>query len=1117
MYNLPHFKQSMCWFKSICIACIPVFFLLARPVAYGQTTYYIANTGSDQNAGTSPGTPFQSLTKINSLPLQPGDSVLFRRGDSFPGTLTIQRSGSAGQAIVVDAYGNGPKPILAGSVPVTNWSYKGGNVWQADCPSCGEVVTGLYRDGVSLPLGRYPNLNESDKGQLTTRSHVGNYQLINSAYSAGGVNWQGAEVVLRPTAWILDRAFVQRQSNDTLTLQYNSNYSLQDNELYFFQNHPATLDQPGEWCYNSTSKTLSVYDPQGTLSNHLLTATVYGRGIDITSNVSYVNVRNLKIKETLHTSIYGYNVSNIVLSNLDIINAGEDGIRILGSGSNLLLENNSMRVVNNNGIEIDPYQTVTIRENLIRNVGTSPGRGKSGDGQYNGLTSNANLNVLIEDNVIDSIGYNGITFWNNTTIRHNIISNYCYSKIDGGGLYCHNGLKEPMTNIHIISNIIYTNPAGSTAWYDYAIGIFLDDCVEQVEIRNNTIFGNTQWGVFLHGANTITLTDNTLFDNRTCQLTLYHNGGFCPIRNDIIKRNIFVSKLASQTTGQFESNADDLIQYGTIDSNYYARPFKQADLILGIKNAYQGGYHTLVGWQNFSGGQDLHSKGSPITYLQYKNDGAGGTNRLTSTFDTGTDGWELAYSNYNNATAVQDNTNKLDGGSLRVSFTTPSGQSNSYAQAIKPFGTITAGKTYVLRFDAVSSVPVNLLVYLRSYGPPYTEYDKRYTVSLDTTRKSYELLFTATATGNDAIIMVQIDGEGPTFWLDNVRLQEDVPVRNNPDDFIKLYYNPTLKDSVITLSGLYRDVKNQPYSQSVTLQPFTSIVLFRDTLPVPPADLSLSLQSDKRVLRINEAVELQLRISNQSDTPAALARWTYRLPANLELVSDNGQVYTDNVLTGTVSQLAPLTDTTFVFRVKPTAAGVFRTAAQITTATSPDPDSRPNSGTADGEDDAATVELRVEGPGMRLFESPNPTQRALPPVLSNQPVPDPAQADLSLRLTVDHLTAAVGQVITYTVYVTNAGGGTANVAQVENQLPNGLEPVNLGSWTANGRTLSTTLTTILPNTTVRASFQVRVALPGFWLNQAQIKSSSIADPDSTPGNGFSNGEDDQAQVGIRSQ
>lgn len=1096
-----------------------VFFLLSTCSAViGQTTYYVSDAGSDASNGKSITTPFRSLDKVNGLSLQPGDSVLFRRGDTFRGTLLIRSSGLANHPLVFDAYGRGQKPVLAGSVPVTNWTNVSGNTWQASCPTCGSQVTGLYRNGTSLPLGRWPNPDAPNKGILRIGSHTGSSQIVSQQRLPDGVDWQGAEIVMRPTAWIIDRALVTQQNGDALTLLNQSNYAPTDNSTFFLQSHPATLDQNGEWYYNSTTKTFQVYSTSGDPNTQLVTATTLGRVVDL-YNTRYVSLRNLTLTQSLNTSLYANDVSNLTLSGLDITNSGEDGVVITGSGSTILIDKTAILDANNNGLQIDAYQNFTLQNSAVRRIGAVAGRGKSGDGMYNGVKSGANLNVLLEHNTLDSIGYNGITFDNNTTIRQNVISNYCITKIDGGGVYSWNGGKNPMSNIHILSNILYTSPyvRGTKYESDYSIGVFLDDCVENVEVRGNTIFGNTQWGAFLHGNSKITFTDNTLFDNYTTQLMVYHNNGGCPTRNDVIKRNIIVSKEASQLVAQYESNANDLNLYGDIDSNYYARPFDETATIQGVKNSTQGGRFSVNDWKTFSGGLDTHSSGSPITYNTYTNEKAGGINRFSSTFDADASNWYILYSNYNNAAATQDKTKILDGGSLRVSFTSPSGKSNSYMQAVNRFGAITKGKTYVLRFDAIASAKITILVYLRTYGPPYTEYDKRYSVTLDTVRKSFELPFTASDSDPDAVMLFQMDGEGATYWLDNVRLQEGVSIRNNPDDFIKLFYNPTLKDSLITLTGAYRDVKNQSYTNSLVLKPFTSIILLRDTLPALPADLSLSLQSDKRVVPVNQVVRLQLRIKNQSNVQAKLARWTYRSPANMQVVDSNGQEYGDNVVTGTVQQLPPLSDTTFVFWVKPIAPGYFRTMAQITTATSPDPDSSPGSGTADGEDDTDVIDLVADGLTATKYESPNPNQRSLPAVVSNQIKLPVDQADLSLRIVVNSRTPSVGEIITYTIFIYNQGGGTADMVTIQDKLPDNFEFITTPNWSSSDHLLSTKMANIQPNTMVSTSFQARITAPGFWTNQAQIYSSTLVDPDSTPGNGFNNGEDDQGQIDVRTR
>jgi hypothetical protein len=65
--------------------CGPYSTLLLTPDTVGGgggvagVTYYVDNAGSDSNAGTSTTTAFQTVAKLNTLSLNPGDRVLFNQ------------------------------------------------------------------------------------------------------------------------------------------------------------------------------------------------------------------------------------------------------------------------------------------------------------------------------------------------------------------------------------------------------------------------------------------------------------------------------------------------------------------------------------------------------------------------------------------------------------------------------------------------------------------------------------------------------------------------------------------------------------------------------------------------------------------------------------------------------------------------------------------------------------------------------------------------------------------------------------------------------------------------------------------------------------------------------
>ena len=105
-----------------------------------------APAGSDANPCTQ-ALPCATLAKANSLPLEAGSRLYFRRGGTWTGTLTVSRSGSSGNDIIVGSYGDTtkPQPLVTGAVDcirVTgNWVTID-NVEASGCSWAGVRVSG---------------------------------------------------------------------------------------------------------------------------------------------------------------------------------------------------------------------------------------------------------------------------------------------------------------------------------------------------------------------------------------------------------------------------------------------------------------------------------------------------------------------------------------------------------------------------------------------------------------------------------------------------------------------------------------------------------------------------------------------------------------------------------------------------------------------------------------------------------------------------------------------------------------------------------------------------------------------------------------------------------------
>lgn len=74
------------------------------------TTYYVSNSGDDENEGISPDKPWKTLNALttNEYKIKEGDAILFNRGDIFRGTFKTLSGVSYG------AYGEGDKPAIYG-------------------------------------------------------------------------------------------------------------------------------------------------------------------------------------------------------------------------------------------------------------------------------------------------------------------------------------------------------------------------------------------------------------------------------------------------------------------------------------------------------------------------------------------------------------------------------------------------------------------------------------------------------------------------------------------------------------------------------------------------------------------------------------------------------------------------------------------------------------------------------------------------------------------------------------------------------------------------------------------------------------------------------------------
>ncbi|WP_157580638.1 Ig-like domain-containing protein [Segetibacter koreensis] len=675
-----------------------VFFLHS---AWATTYYFSTSSGNDSRSSSeaqNPSTPWKTINKLNSFfsSLNPGDAVLFKRGETFYGSITINKSGTSGSPILIGAYGTGNRPVITSLVTLSGWtansSYKG--VYECSANSAfGAAVNVVLLNDVEKGMGRYPNADATNKGYLTLESHGTNTITDNELSSSP--NWTGAELVIRPCHWKLDRYKINSHSGHTINYAGND---AQNNYGYFIQNSIKTLDQLGEWYYNPSTKKLSMYFGSNSPSSYTVKASALDYLIYSKSR-SYVIFDNLTFKGANQDGIDINSGNNIQIKNCDVLFSGKDGVS-LSNHSYFTIENCTVSNSYNNGISAgssNPH--AIVRNNIVKNSYSVAGMGQSGDGQGAGIRINEN--GLAEYNQITNSGFLGIAMGGNyCVVKNNYIDTFCFVKDDGGGIYAYNASNSVNnTGRKVTGNIILNGIGaheGTSVTFSSADGLYFDGFINGVEISGNTI-ANSNRGIYLHNNRDITVTNNTSYNNGWGQLHMKHDasGGF---RNQTITNNIFFSKTSDQPVTAVLSRFDnaDIKSAGNMDYNFYARPINPSALINATIYLYQSNQKKTMAdlpvWKS-TYSKDANSKLSEKTFKQYPDDNikfvynATKADKTVSLNTTYVDARNQKYSNsitlkpFTSAVLIKDGTVTTGNTAPNVSITSPATNSSFTAPA----------------------------------------------------------------------------------------------------------------------------------------------------------------------------------------------------------------------------------------------------------------------------------------------------------------------------------------------------------------------------------------------------------------------------------------------------
>ncbi|MBK7101921.1 MAG: right-handed parallel beta-helix repeat-containing protein [Flavobacteriales bacterium] len=791
------------------------------------TTYYIAPEGSDSNNGTSPSTPWRSIARLQQAAnsLQPGDEVLFQRGGSYPGQLTLNTSGSSSQPIVLGAYGSGPLPEISGASTVTGWTQHQGQIWRANVT---QGVKYVRVDGALMTLARYPNTGWLRVNTASTT------QVNCASLSQANGHWNGARLVIRNTNWCYENAEVTTFANSTLTfpaLHYNPGNHQWG---FFLCNKLSELDSPGEWYYDAAAGVLYLWAPNNADPNTLsVRASVHEYGVNTAWQKQYITIQDLAFRDQQHAGIYFNSGSNMTVTGCTF-EWTYYGIRSYGSHGTYT--GNTLRHTYATSMTIsDDYSTVA--NNVIEDIALIPGLGESFWGYY-GLHVSGASNV-VRGNRISRTGNSGLFLGGSPLVEKNIISDVLLTVNDGGGIYW-----DSATGATIQDNII-SNVGGNmeSVASDFAIntplghGIYFGNSVIQnIMVRRNTVSNCSSAGIHVDHtmvSNGIEVRDNVLYGNDiqlsiTDQSNVNGPGATPPYYmanfNDAYTGNTLYCTTESQRCmQQYHTHGTSLVDFGTFTNNRLFNPYNELSIRIINSQASYVKFFTLERWsaerneESGSTRSPFRQNSKEVTQRTSANMAPNGT------FDYNTSGW----SGWPTEGQISHQTNVLDNGALKVVYGANSGSPEFYLRTTNTMDVVN-GSWYELKFSIQSNAHGTVRADVKAgsqAGTPYSIHSR--TIPFDTQRRDMTIVFQSNLSEPALFILANHFSES-TYWIDNVELYKVNVQTIDPQTRHVLHTNPTGAAVEVPLTGCWRDVSGTLHSGSITLPAFGSTVLALD-------------------------------------------------------------------------------------------------------------------------------------------------------------------------------------------------------------------------------------------------------------------------------------------------
>ncbi len=561
-----------------------------------STTYYVSSEGNDDNPGTSESMPWLSLSRVNSFYPQPGDNILFRRGDEWFGTINLIGSGRSDKQVVYGAYGTGAKPKIYGSEIITGWTLYSGNIYKATFKT---PVTQLFVDDQRIRVARYP-----DEGyHRVTKAQTSNSFLCESLTDS--IDYSGAVWLGRTNYWLIENIKVAASSNKTITLVSSPSSSADIGEGFILLGKLEFLTQPGEWYYNSSTSTVFLWTPNGdSPENYTVRGSTLANGFS-GSNKSYITIKDLEILQQKENGTRIVNSDFVTIENCHIHDQERIGISNDTRSRNQIIRNNVIEKTNCMGIWLWDANGLLLEDNTIQHIAQWNALGldglfriNAGSGmEVSGDNLLAEPNGIIQYNRIDDVGGCGMFFRRMKYVQYNHITYTGMIKDDGGAIYTNTSGKGSTIRYNICQYSI-GEKEGYTASKALQEGIYIDEIAQDVIVEHNTIQNVTDAAIKLHNVGNIKVNHNTIMTARYGIWCNKYVGSPSPITNNTV--------YMTSNTNSYEPRPMFTMvgTYNTLfDYNKYFNP-----TVLASTPVFKSNYYLNFSQWKTATKQDVHSE-----------------------------------------------------------------------------------------------------------------------------------------------------------------------------------------------------------------------------------------------------------------------------------------------------------------------------------------------------------------------------------------------------------------------------------------------------------------------------------------------------------------------------